>query len=81
MRASSGWHHEVTAHGNDIITILSKMDGFSYVVQEIWCIYTFYTLHGSPQDPSKMNARSFLELCKDSLSYERDYVEKAIDSA
>ena len=65
----------------DIITILSKMDGFSYVVHEIWCIYTFYTLHGSPQDPSRMNARSFLELCKDSLLYERNYVEKAIDNA
>ncbi len=57
------------------------MDGFAYVIQEIWCIYTFYSLHGSPHDPSKLNARSFLELCKDSQLYAKNYVEKAIDSA
>ena len=57
------------------------MDGFAYIVQELWCIYTYYSLHGSPHDPSKMNSRSFLELCKDSQMYEKDYVEKAIDSA
>ena len=58
-----------------------KMDGFSYVLQELWCIYTFYSLHSCPHDPSRLNARAFLELCKDSQLYHKDYVEKAIDSA
>lgn len=33
---------------------------------ELWNIFTCYTLHGSPRDPSRMNETQFLKLCKDS---------------
>lgn len=37
----------------------------SSVEQEIWNIFTFYTLHGNPLDPEHIRATQFVKLCKD----------------
>ncbi len=33
---------------------------------ELWNIFTHYSLHGNPRDPSKIPETQFLKLCKDS---------------
>jgi hypothetical protein len=35
------------------------------VEQELWNIFTFYTLHGNPQDPEHLKMSQFVKLCGD----------------
>ena len=35
------------------------------VEQELWNIFTFYTLHGNPQYPDLLKASQFVKLAKD----------------
>jgi hypothetical protein len=38
----------------------------STIEVELWNIFTCYTLHGNPRDPSRVSETQFLKLCKDS---------------
>ena len=42
----------------------------SVVRQELWNIFTYYTLHGNPRDPSRLNATQFLKLLRDSQLFD-----------
>lgn len=35
------------------------------IQEELWNIFTFYTLHGNPKDPSRLNRTCLLKLCRD----------------
>eukprot|EP01041_Mallomonas_annulata_P003317 gene3317-6568_t len=34
---------------------------------ELWNIFTYYSLHGNPMDPSRIDAAHYYKLCKDSF--------------
>ena len=48
---------------------------------ELWNIFTCYTLHGSPRDPSRMNETQFLKLCKDTAVMNPSMVDFALNQA
>lgn len=54
------------------------MNGFSFVVSEIWNIFTYYSLHGNSKDPSKLNLSQFIKLCKDSMLFDKKMVDVAL---
>jgi len=37
------------------------------VEEELWNVFTFYTLRGDPMDPEHMSKREFVKFCRDSL--------------
>jgi hypothetical protein len=51
------------------------------VDEELWNIYTFYTLHGNPRDPSKLQCSQFLKLCRDCLLMDHKMVERPLTQA
>ena len=36
------------------------------VEDELWNIFTYYSLHGDPTDPSRLDSARFYKLCRDS---------------
>lgn len=51
------------------------------VREELWNIFTFYTIHGNPRDPSRMNASQFLKLLRDSQLFDESMVDKPLTKA
>lgn len=49
--------------------------------EELWNIYTHYTLHGNPHDPSKLTGNVLLKICRDILILESTMTEKSISQA
>eukprot|EP00753_Platysulcus_tardus_P010386 PLAT2620.1.p1 GENE.PLAT2620.1~~PLAT2620.1.p1 ORF type:complete len:440 (+),score=160.43 PLAT2620.1:24-1322(+) len=47
------------------------------VSEELWNIFTFYTLHGDPLDPEHMKPSQFLRLCKECRIMDGDRVIQA----
>jgi hypothetical protein len=37
------------------------------IEEELWNIFSFYTLHGYPRDPSQMNPSALLKMCRDGI--------------
>ena len=46
--------------------------------EELWNIFTYYTLHGNPRDPSRINSMQFLKLCRESMLFDPSMVEEPL---
>ena len=46
---------------------MSTMAEHGSVEQELWNIFTFYTLHGNPMYPDLLKSSQFSKLCKQCL--------------
>lgn len=53
----------------------------STIQQELWNIFTFYTLHGNPRDPSKMGSIPLAKLCKDMMVFDATMTERPLTQA
>jgi hypothetical protein len=60
---------------------MSALDGFTLVLEEIWNIFTYYTLHGNPKDPSRLNVSQFSIFCKDSMLFDATMTEVPLNKA
>lgn len=60
---------------------MSALDGFTLVLEEIWNIFTYYTLHGNPKDPSRLNVSQFSIFCKDSMLFDATMIEVPLNKA
>jgi hypothetical protein len=48
---------------------------------ELWNIFTYYSLHGNPRDPSRIPETQFLKLCRDSSVMDPSMTDVALDQA
>ena len=48
---------------------------------ELWNIFTYYTLHGCPRDPSRLQLSHFVKLCSDSQLMDATMVSIPIQQA
>ncbi len=55
--------------------------GSNDLEEELWNIYTHYTLHGNPRDPSKLTGNVLLKICRDILILESAMTERSITQA
>ena len=53
----------------------------STIEVELWNIFTHYSLHGSPRDPSRLLGLQFLKLCKDSKVMEPTMTDTPMSQA
>jgi hypothetical protein len=53
----------------------------STIEVELWNIFTCYTLHGNPRDPSRVSETQFLKLCKDSSVMNPAMVDSPLNQA
>ena len=53
----------------------------SSIQQELWNIFTFYTLHGNPRDPSRLNRSGLIKICRDVMVLDPTMTEKALSQA
>mmetsp|Transcript_14822 Transcript_14822/g.22313 ORF Transcript_14822/g.22313 Transcript_14822/m.22313 type:complete len:455 (-) Transcript_14822:230-1594(-) len=51
------------------------------IEMELWNIFTCYTLHGCPRDPSRITETQFLKLCKDSAVFNPSMVDVPLTQA
>lgn len=49
------------------------------IEQELWRIFTFYSLHGDPTQPENMRPAHFLRFCKDCQILSRKINPTAIE--
>ena len=54
---------------------MSTMAEHGSVEQELWNIFTFYTLHGNPMYPDLLKSSQFSKLCKQCLITRRGVLE------
>jgi hypothetical protein len=59
----------------------SKVAPMSTIEVELWNIFTCYTLHGNPRDPSRISETQFLKLCKDSSVMNPAMVDAPLNQA
>jgi len=50
------------------------------IYEELWNIFTYYSLHGTLSDPFHMNASQLQKLCKDALIFTKKGVEAVLDA-
>lgn len=48
---------------------------------ELWNIFTYYTLHSNPKDPSKINGSILFKFCRDIMVLDASMTEKPITQA
>lgn len=48
--------------------------------EELWNIFTYYSLHGTMTDPFHLTTSQLSKLCKETLLFNKKSVEKALDS-
>lgn len=51
------------------------------VEEELWNIFTYYSLHGNPRDPSKLPCFQFLKLCRDSMVMDHTMTDRPLTQA
>ena len=53
----------------------------SSIETELWNIFTYYTLHSNPRDPSKINGTVMYKFCRDVMVVDASMTEKPITQA
>lgn len=53
----------------------------SSIETELWNIFTYYTLHANPKDPSKINGTILYKFCRDIMVLDASMTEKPITQA
>lgn len=48
------------------------------IEEVLWNIFTYYSLHGNPKDPSRLHSLALLKLCKDVHAMDASMVENAL---
>ena len=48
------------------------------IEEVLWNIFTYYSLHGNPKDPSRLHSLALLKLCKDIHAMDSSMVENAL---
>jgi len=48
---------------------------------ELWNIFTYYTLHSNPKDPSRINNSALYKFCKDVMVLDPSMTEKPVTQA
>ena len=51
------------------------------IQEELWNVFTYYSLHGNPRDPSRINATQFYNFCRDCMVFDSSMTENAITQA
>lgn len=51
------------------------------VEEELWNIFTHYSLHGNPRDPSKLPCFHFLKLCRDAMVMDHTMTDRPLTQA
>jgi hypothetical protein len=51
------------------------------IQEELWNIYTYYSLRGNPRDPSHINATQFYKFCRDTLLFDRTMTDVPLTQA
>jgi hypothetical protein len=51
------------------------------VEEDLWNIFTFYSLHGNQKDPSRLNRSGLFKICKDIMVLDMTMTEKSISQA
>ena len=46
--------------------------------EELWNIFTYYSLHGNPRDPSRINATQYCNFCRDTLLFDPSMTDVAL---
>jgi hypothetical protein len=50
----------------------------SSIEEELWNIFTYYSMHGNPRDPSKMPSMAIVKFCRDIMVSDESMAEKPI---
>lgn len=56
-------------------------DKMGSIEDELWNIFTFYSLHGNPRDPSRINGSVLYRFCRDVLVLDASMTERPISQA
>jgi hypothetical protein len=51
------------------------------IQEELWNIFSYYSLHGNPRDPSRIMATQFYNFCRDALLFDPSMTECALTQA
>jgi len=51
------------------------------IEEELWNIFTYYTMHSNPRDPSKLNSIGLAKFCRDIMVLDQSMTEKPILAA
>lgn len=51
------------------------------IQEELWNIFSYYSLHGNPRDPSRINATQFYNFCRDCMVFDSSMTELAVTQA
>eukprot|EP01035_Chromulina_nebulosa_P018836 gene18836-24621_t len=51
------------------------------IEEEIWNIFTYYSMHSNPRDPAKLNSVGLYNLCKDTMLLDPTMTERPITKA
>mmetsp|Transcript_6826 Transcript_6826/g.6130 ORF Transcript_6826/g.6130 Transcript_6826/m.6130 type:complete len:441 (+) Transcript_6826:27-1349(+) len=51
------------------------------IEEEIWNIFTYYSMHANPRDPAKLNSVGLYNLCKDTMLLDPTMTERPITKA
>jgi hypothetical protein len=51
------------------------------IQEELWNIFTYYSLHGNPRDPSRINTTQFYNFCRDAMLFDPSMTESAMTQA
>jgi len=51
------------------------------IQEELWNIFTYYSLHGNPRDPSRINATQFYNFCRDAMLFDPSMTDSAMTQA
>lgn len=51
------------------------------IEEELWNIFTFYTLHGNQKDPSRLNRSGMFKVCREIMVMDPTMTERAISQA
>jgi len=58
-----------------------SLDGFTLILEELWNIFTYYSLHGNPKDPSRLATSQFSCFCKDCMIFDPTMTEVSLTKA